>query len=83
MTVVYFSWVREQVGHGQENFPLPDGVASLGDLLDWLTEKSPGHKQALAERAALRFAVNLDYATLSDPISEDDEVAIFPPVTGG
>lgn len=83
MTVVYFAWVREQVGSGREEFPLPDDVTTLDGLLDWLTHKSTGHKQALSDRSGLRFAVNLDYADPQSPISDKDEIAIFPPVTGG
>jgi molybdopterin converting factor small subunit len=52
-------------------------------LLDWLAARDGGYAEALADRTALGVAVNQEYARPEDPVGPDDEVALFPPVTGG
>lgn len=81
--LLYFAQVRERIGRGEEHVELPQGVATLGDLLDRLAAAGEAHRDALADRGALRFAVNQDHADEDTAIAEGDEVAIFPPVTGG
>ncbi|WP_199553710.1 molybdopterin converting factor subunit 1 [Sandaracinobacteroides hominis] len=84
MTVrlLYFAWVREQVGLGEEVVDAETPVP-LGALLGQLQTLSPGHKQALADRTRLRAAINQNFAGWDTPVNAGDEVAIFPPVTGG
>lgn len=83
MTFLYFAWVRERIGYGREVHALPDGIETLGALLDWLALRSTGHEDALKDRAKLRFAINQTYAFAESPVGDKDEIAIFPPVTGG
>lgn len=81
--LVYFAWVRERIGVDGEVLPLPPGTATVGDLLDWLATRSPGHAAALDNRAAIRVAVDQAFVGFDAPIADGAEVAIFPPVTGG
>ncbi len=81
--ILYFAWVRERIGLAEERVELPAGVATAGALLDWLERRGDGYRAALAERARLRIAVNQAFADADAPIAAGDEVAIFPPVTGG
>jgi molybdopterin synthase sulfur carrier subunit len=83
MRVLYFAWVREQVGTGQETVSPPPEVTSVADLLDWLAGRSAGHAAALADRSRLRAAVDGVFAALDAPVAGASEVALFPPVTGG
>jgi len=83
MKVLYFAWVRTTLGAGQETVSPPPEVASVGALLDWLAARSAAHAEALAARDRIRVAVNQAFAGPADPVRADDEVAIFPPVTGG
>ncbi|MCU0986898.1 MAG: molybdopterin converting factor subunit 1 [Acetobacteraceae bacterium] len=83
MQVLYFAWLRQKVGLGEESVSPPEGVATVGALADWLATRSPGHAAAFADRAAIRCAVNQDFATPDTPVAPGDEVAFFPPVTGG
>jgi len=55
----------------------------VADLLTWLPQRSPVHAAAFANTATVRCAVNQDFATTATPISAGDEIAFFPPVTGG
>jgi molybdopterin synthase sulfur carrier subunit len=83
MKVLYFAWVKSKVGIGEEQVEPPGGVATVGALLDWLSQRSPKHAAALANRAVVRVAVNQEYVGADHPVKPGDEVALFPPVTGG
>lgn len=81
--LLYFAWVRERIGVGEELVDLPATVATVGDLLGWLAGRSPGHAAALADLSQVRVAVDQDFAGLDAPVTGAREIAIFPPVTGG
>jgi len=81
--MIYFAWVRERIGRGEEELSPPESVRDVAGLLDWLEGCGEGYAAAFADRARLRMAVNQDYAGPETPIGPEDEVAIFPPVTGG
>ncbi len=81
--LLYFAWVRERIGTGAERLTPPATVTTVTQLLDWLAARSPGHAAALADRAALRVAIDQDFAAADASITDASEIAIFPPVTGG
>ena len=81
--LVYFSWVRERIGHGEEEIPLAEADASVADLVHILGGRSAGHAAAFADPARLRVAVNQQYCGFEARVRDGDEVAFFPPVTGG
>ena len=83
MDVLYFAWVREAVGTGHERVDPPAGVATVGALIDWLAQRSPGHAQGLGDPIRLRAAIDQQFVPLGAPLGNAREVAIFPPVTGG
>ncbi|MBY0338475.1 MAG: molybdopterin converting factor subunit 1 [Acetobacteraceae bacterium] len=83
MRVLYFAWVREKVGRAEEELSLPSGVGTISQLVDHLAGLTPGHAAAFANRATIRAAVNQDFATPDAAVTDRDEVAFFPPVTGG
>ncbi len=83
MDVLYFAWVREAVGTGQEQVDPPEGVDTVDALIAWLAGRSAGHAHAFADRARLRAAVDQRFVPLDSPIAGAREVALFPPVTGG
>lgn len=84
MTVqlLYFAWVREQIGIAEEQVEAPTPLP-LAALLTQLQSRSPGHQQALANRDRLRAAINQHFSGGEDMVNAGDEVALFPPVTGG
>lgn len=83
MRILYFAWLRSKVGTGREEVEPPAGVRTVAELLDWLAARGPGHAAALADRSVVRVAVNQEYARPDHPVAPGDEVALFPPVTGG
>jgi molybdopterin synthase sulfur carrier subunit len=83
MKILYFAWLRERVGVGEEEVAPPSTVATVGQLVDWLKARDSGHARALADPSLVRVAVNQEYVTLAHPVRPGDEVAFFPPVTGG
>ncbi|KQR83123.1 molybdopterin converting factor subunit 1 [Sphingomonas sp. Leaf343] len=83
MRVLYFAWVREAVGVGEEEVTPPVDVTTVAGLIDWLAARSEGHASAFADRERLRAAVDQAFVSLDAPVADAKEVAIFPPVTGG
>ena len=83
LDMLYFAWVRERIGHGQERVAVPAEVSTVADLLGWLSGRSAGHAAAFAERDRLRAAVDQRFVGLDAPVLGAREVAVFPPVTGG
>ena len=78
--ILYFAGLKEALGLPGETIDLPAGVATVGGLRDWLVGLG---RDQLATAKNLRCAVNQDMAKLDATIKDGDEVAFFPPVTGG
>lgn len=83
MKILYFAWLREKTGTAEEEVVPPAGVRTVADLIAWLSARSSGHAAAFADLGAVRCAVNQDFAGPETPVAPGDEVAFFPPVTGG
>ena len=83
MKILYFASLRARIGRAEENLLVPPDVRDVRGLLDWLGRRGADYAAALQNRAAIRVAVNYDYVGLDHPVRQGDEVAIFPPVTGG
>jgi len=81
--LVYFAWVRQKTGINEEDFALPPRVASVRALAICLAERGQGYAEAFGDLTRLRAAVNLEHVGFDTAIGPDDEVAFFPPVTGG
>ena len=83
LRVLYFARLRERLGRGEEMLVLPEGVATVADLAAWLRARDPAGAAAFADAATVRAAVNQAFAPPNTPVADGDEVAFFPPVTGG
>lgn len=81
--ILYFAWVRDAVGTGEEIIVIPDTVTTVGALAAYLSDCSNGHAQAFADPERLRAAVDLVMVGFDAPIADAREIAFFPPVTGG
>ncbi|PCI63770.1 MAG: molybdopterin converting factor subunit 1 [Kordiimonadales bacterium] len=83
MQLIYFASIREQIGLSEEEYDLPSGVHTVEALLDDLRARGPNYASALLADIKLKVAVNQQHAKLNTSVKDQDEVAIFPPVTGG
>jgi len=81
--LLYFARLREVLATGQETPDLPASVQNLADLLEWLRQRGGDWAVELASGRAYRVAINQDLAGPEAALHENDEVALFPPVTGG
>jgi molybdopterin synthase sulfur carrier subunit len=83
MTLLYFAWVRQKIGKSEETLALPQDVATVAQLAAWLARRGAGYADVFADLRRLRAAVNQEHVGFDAPIAEGDEIAFFPPVTGG
>lgn len=80
--VLYFAWIKSKTGLSREEVSA-DGIQTITDLMEALKAHSPGHAEAFAEISVVRAALNQEHVPLNSPVKDGDEVAFFPPVTGG
>jgi len=83
MKLLYFAWLRQRAGIAEETVTPPADVATVGALIDWLVTRGPGFAAAFADRDIVRVAVNQEYSDHDAAVAAGDEIAFFPPVTGG
>jgi molybdopterin synthase sulfur carrier subunit len=81
--ILYFAKLREDVGRASESIELPATVPNVAALREHLIARGAPWTLALANARAIRVAVNQDMAEPGTPVKAGDEVAFFPPVTGG
>jgi molybdopterin synthase sulfur carrier subunit len=81
--VLYFARLREVFGREREQVELPGNVQDVGGLTAWLRSRGESWERELAPGRPVRIAVNQDMAAADTPVGDGDEVAFFPPVTGG
>jgi molybdopterin synthase sulfur carrier subunit len=83
LSILYFAWLRERVGMAEETLAAPDSVITVADLVAYLANLDPRHAAAFKDRDTVRCAVNQEFADAATIVRPGDEVAFFPPVTGG
>ena len=81
--LVFLARLRERFGVSREVLALSRPIATVATLLDQLRERGGAFAEELAANRAFRVAVNQEVVALDHPVKAGDEVAIFPPVTGG
>lgn len=81
--LLYFAWLRARIGVAEEELAVPAEVCDVAGLLLWLRRRGDGYGEALRDLSVIRVAVNQEYVRPEHLIRDGDEVALFPPVTGG
>ena len=81
--VLFFASLRERLGTGVEVVDLPDSASTVAGLRMHLMKRGGAWHEVLADMKVVRAAVNHDMAAANAPLNHGDEVAFFPPVTGG
>ena len=83
LNLVYFAGLRESLGLDSEQVVLPQGVLDVESLTQWLRKRGKVWDSEFAPGKRVRVAVNLEIAEEATRVADGDEVAFFPPVTGG
>jgi molybdopterin synthase sulfur carrier subunit len=83
LKILFFAGLREQLGTSSEEIELPADVSTVAALRSHLRSRGGAYEKAFADKALVRIAVNQDMVPPSARIKPGDEVAFFPPVTGG
>ena len=81
--LVYFACVRERVGRTDEEVELPDGIATVADLVRWLKSRGEEYAYAFENEAVVRAAVDHSHVKPDAAVAGAREIAFFPPMTGG
>lgn len=83
MQLLYFGWVRSKIGISGEKIDPPAEVGDVRALVEWLQQRGSGYSEAFGDISVVRVAVNQEMAELDTAVAAGDEVALFPPMTGG
>jgi molybdopterin synthase sulfur carrier subunit len=81
--LVYFAWVRERIGKADEEVSLPEGLATVSDLVAWLKGRGEEYAYAFENEGVVRAAIDRVHARPEALLAGAHEVAFFPPMTGG
>jgi molybdopterin synthase sulfur carrier subunit len=83
MKIFYFAFLRERAGVSEEDVSPPENVIDVKSLIEWIKGRGGGFADAMADPSVVRVAVNQEYVQQDALVKSGDEVAFFPPVTGG
>ena len=83
MIIKYFSWIKEHIGKSEEQIDLPNNITNVNQLINYLNEIDEKYNIIFEKKELIKIAVNKTYSSFDDKISNSDEIAFFPPVTGG
>ncbi|MET0669272.1 MAG: molybdopterin converting factor subunit 1 [Xanthobacteraceae bacterium] len=83
MKLVYFAWVRERVGRAEEEIAPPPSVATVAELVAWLSKRGEEYAHAFENPNVIRAAIDKRHVQAGAAIAGAREIAFFPPMTGG
>ena len=83
MNLKYFAWIAEIIDKREESLEIPSEIETIGQLIDYLSSIDEAYKKAFEKRKNIKFALNQVLVNENELISKADEVAYFPPMTGG
>ena len=83
MNILYFSWIKDKLGKTKENITIDENISNVAELITFLKSKDESYKEVFKDISSIRVSINMETANMDDPISINDEIAFFPPMTGG
>ena len=83
MRILYFSWIKEKIGVSSQEINIDEKISDISDLIMYLKNLSTNHHNALSDQNSIRVAINKNFSSFDTKIKNGDEIAFFPPVTGG
>jgi molybdopterin synthase sulfur carrier subunit len=81
--VRYFAWVRERIGRPEEEIDPPAAIATIADLMNWLSCRGEEYAHAFENPKVIRAAIDRTHVKSDATILGAREIAFFPPMTGG
>jgi sulfur-carrier protein len=81
--VLYFAWVRERIGKADEQIDPPADIATVGELMTWLSQRGEEYAHAFENPKVIRAAIDRSHVRADARIAGAGEIAFFPPMTGG
>ena len=83
MKITYSAWLGDKLGLSTEEICLPAEVMTVADLITWLSRRGPEFDAAFEFAEVIKVVVNQEFAHNDQPVSDDDDVIFFPPISGG
>ena len=83
MKILYFSWIKDKLGKSNEEIQLNDNIKTINDLMTMLKQTNESYLDAFKDTSSIKVSINMETARFEDSIIDSDEVAFFPPMTGG
>ena len=83
MKILYFSWIKDGIGKSQEEIILKEDIKTISELINFLITINENYKKVFSDLSSIRFSKNMNLVNIEENIKNDDEIAFFPPMTGG
>ena len=83
MKILYFSWIKDKIGKSHEDIQIKDNIKTIDDLVKLLKDSGKSYEEVFKDTSSIKVSVNMETADFKDQINNNDEVAFFPPMTGG
>ena len=83
MKVLYFSWIKDKLGKSHEEIQIKDKINTINDLIILLKNTNETYKEVFEDTSSIKVSINMEIARFEDSIHDNDEIAFFPPMTGG
>ena len=83
MKILYFSWIKDKLEKSHEEIQLNDNIKTVNDLITLLKKNNENYEDVFKDTSSIKVSINMETARFEDSIHDNDEVAFFPPMTGG
>ena len=83
MKILYFSWIKDRIGKSQEEVDINKDIKTISDLVNFLITINEDYKKVFSDLSSIRFSKNMNLVNIDENINNNDEIAFFPPMTGG